>query len=136
MIDTRTLALGIACAGLALGLAGLEPAWGYDEKSGIVWLRKCTSPEANGQIECAIYVRALVEYDELRSRVLSEKRAFCVEKGATIGQTHKVVVEFLRDHRQDLEQPFALLAHRALSERYPCPSQAPPRAQVSPPEGK
>jgi hypothetical protein len=47
-----------------------------------------------------------------------------------------VVVDFLRTHRQDLEQPFALLAHRALSERYPCPMESPPRAGTAPPEKK
>jgi hypothetical protein len=125
MMLARTLALGLACSGLAGAVAWLEPAWGYDQKSGVLWLRKCTSPEADGQIQCAIYVRALVEYDELRARTLGEKRAFCVAKGATLGETHRVVVDFLRDHREDLEQPFALLAHRALSERYPCTEAAP-----------
>ena len=57
-----------------------------DAKSGIHWFRKCTSPEPNGQIECAIYVRSLVEYDELRGTVLEGKRYFCPEKGLTIGQ--------------------------------------------------
>jgi hypothetical protein len=121
MMLARTLVLVLAGT-----IACLEPAWGYDQKSGVLWLRKCTSPEANGQIECAIYVRALVEYDELRARAWGEKRAFCVAKGATLGETHRVVVDYLRDHREDLEQPFALLAHRALSERYPCAGTAPP----------
>jgi hypothetical protein len=136
MILARALALGLACAGLAGGSAWLDPVRAYDHKSGMLWLRKCTSPEADGQIECAIYVRALVEYDELRARVLGEKRAFCVAKGATLGETHRVVVDFLRDHRQDLEEPFALLAHRALSERYPCPGGAPPPAGAATPDGK
>ena len=136
MMLARRLALGFACAALAVGSAVVDPAFGYDETSGSLWLRTCTSPAANGQIECAVYVRALVEFDEMRARKMGEKRSFCVEKGATIGQTHKVVVDFLRGHKQELEQPFTELAHRALSERYPCPDTAPPRAEAPAPDKK
>ena len=99
-----------------------------DAKSGIHWFRKCTSPEPNGQIECAIYVRALVEYDELRATVLERKRFICPEKGLTLGQSRLVVLKFLRDNPQDLHLPFVLLAHRALAAAYPCPRGPDPGA--------
>ena len=69
-------AIGFAAIGLATSLvfAQVVSAQNSDGKSGTHWLRKCTSPEAYGQIECANYVRALVDCDELRSTSLEQKR--------------------------------------------------------------
>jgi hypothetical protein len=94
------------------------------EKSGTHWLRKCTNPEPVWQIECTIYVQAIVEYDEVRAKVLGHTRFICPEKELTIGKSREIVVKFLRDRTQDLHRPFALLAHRALEQAYPCTSQA------------
>jgi hypothetical protein len=112
-----------AAIGLLVGLVLSQSAWAQsnDHNSGLYWLRKCTSPEANGQIECAIYVRALVEYDELRGTMLEQKRFICPEKGVTIGQSREVVLKFLRAKPQDLHLPFVLLAHMGLAAAFPCP---------------
>src|SRR5262245_51739270 len=64
MVLTRVLVVSLLALAAAAS-SGL--AQGSDSKSGRYWLRKCTSPEAHGLIECANYVRALVEYDELRA---------------------------------------------------------------------
>ena len=117
------LAIAIVAASLSTSPAAL--AQGGDWKSGRYWLRKCTSPEANGLIECANYVRALVEYDELRGS-LGEKRFICPPKGLTIGQSREAVVKYLRDGQGDLLQPFVSLAHDALKAAYPCPAAASP----------
>ena len=119
-----------AAIGLLVGLALSQAAWADvdDPKSGRHWLRKCTSPEANGQIECAIYVRALVEYDELRGTTLEQKRFICPEKGVTIGQSREAVLKFLRAKPQDLHLPFVLLAHRGLAAAFPCSGDAGPGA--------
>lgn len=95
-----------------------------DQNSGIHWLRKCTSPEANGQIECAIYLRAMVEYDELRAKALEQKRFICPQKGVTVGQSREVVLQYLRARPDDLQQPLVLLAHRGLAAAFPCPAEA------------
>jgi Rap1a immunity proteins len=112
-----------AAVGLVIGMIVSEAVWAHDndQNSGLHWLRKCTSPEPNGQIECAIYVRALVEYDELRGKALQQKRFFCPEKGVTVGQSRQTVLEYLRANPQDLHLPFALLAHQALVAAFPCP---------------
>ena len=111
-----------AAIGLLVGLALSQAVWAQsnDHNSGLHWLRKCTSPEANGQIECAIYVRALVEYDELRGTTLERKRFICAPKGLTIGQSREVVLKYLRAKPQDLHLPFVLLAHRGLAAAFPC----------------
>ncbi len=124
-----------AAIGLVIGLIFSQASWahGNDQKSGTHWLRQCTSPEANGQIECAIYVRALVEYDELRAKALQQKRFICPEKGVTIGQSREVVLQYLRANPQDLHLPFVLLAHRGLAAAFPCSGDPGPGAGTAPP---
>ena len=118
--------------GLLAGATIAGAAWGHsdEQKSGTHWLRKCTSPEANGQIECAIYVRAIVEYDELRGTLLKEARFICPEKGLTIGRSREIVLQYLRTHPEDLKLPFALLAHQGLAMAFPC---APEQGSATPP---
>jgi hypothetical protein len=91
-----------------------------DANSGVHWLRKCTNPEPALQIECTIYVRALIEYDEMRANTLGQTRLICPEKGFTMGQAREVVVSYLRDKPEELHRPFALLAHLALQAALPC----------------
>src|SRR5215468_48950 len=129
----RMNALGrSALVGLVAAAAIAGAAWGHsdEQKSGTHWLRKCTSPEVDGQIECAIYVRAIVEYDELRGTLLKEARFICPEKGLTIGQTREIVLQYLRTHPEDLKLPFALLAHQGLAMAFPC---APEQGSATPP---
>jgi len=132
-LTNRFIPLGLgALLGLVAGMAISQAVWGHsdEQKSGTHWLRKCTSPEANGQIECAVYVRAIVEYDELRGTTLKEPRFICPEKGLTIGRSREVVLQYLRANPQDLKLPFVLLAHRGLAEAFPCaaePSAAAPK---------
>ena len=124
----RSLLFGLVAAAAIAGAAG---GHSDEQKSGTHWFRKCTSPEANGQIECAIYVRAIVEYDELRGTLLKEARFICPQKGLTIGQSREIVLQYLRDHPQDLNLPFALLAHQGLAAAFPCAPEtgaAPPLA--------
>ena len=109
-------------ASVMLSDVGLAQA--SDEKSGSHWLRKCTNPEPVWQIECAIYVQAVVEYDEVRANMLGDKQYICREKEMTIGQSREVVVKFLRERPEDLHRPFALLAHRALETAFPCAAKA------------
>ena len=121
--------------GLAASVAVAGTAWGHsdEQKSGTHWLRQCTSPEANGQIECAIYVRAIVEYDELRGTTLKESRFICPEQGLTIGRSREIVLQYLHAHPQDLKLPFVLLAHQGLAAAFPCPqgSASEPAAPVA-----
>jgi Rap1a immunity proteins len=128
----KALALG-ALVGLVAAAAIPAALWGHSDehKSGTHWLRKCTSPEANGQIECAIYVRAIVEYDELRGTLLKEARLICPEKGLTIGRSREIVLQYLRAHPQDLKLPFVLLAHQGLAAAFPC-APGPSGAAASP----
>ena len=132
-LTNRFITLGLGTVlGLVAGMAISQVVWGHsdEQKSGIHWLRQCTSPEANGQIECAVYVRAIVEYDELRGTALKEARFICPEKGLTIGRSREVVLQYLRANPQDLKLPFVLLAHRGLAEAFPCaaePSAAAPK---------
>ena len=121
-IGFRSAAL-LVLAGSFIGLASSPALYAHvdDQNSGIHWLRKCTSPEANGQIECAIYLRAMVEYDELRAKTFEQKRFICPEKGVTVGQSREVVLQFLRARPDDLQQPFVLLAHLGLVAAFPCP---------------
>ncbi len=121
----RLAVLGLIAV-LGLGGVATSPAvWGHsdEQKSGTHWLRKCTSPEAEGQIECAIYVRAIVEYDELRGTTLQEPRFICPQQGLTIGRSQEVVVAYLRANPQDLQLPFVLLAHRSLAAAFPCAAE-------------
>jgi hypothetical protein len=115
--------LGALIAGSIAGQTAL--AQGGDPKSGTYWLRKCTSPEAYGQIECANYVRALIEYDELRGKVLGQKRFFCPDKDVTLGQSRDIVVKYLRDRPQEQRRPFVLLAHMALEAAFSCSGKQP-----------
>jgi len=124
----RSVLFGLVAAAAIAGAAG---GHSDEQKSGTHWFRKCTSPEPNGQIECAIYVRAIVEYDELRGTLLKEARFICPQKGLTIGQSREIVLQYLRDHPQDLNLPFALLAHQGLAAAFPCAPEtgaAPPAA--------
>ena len=136
-VGIRSAAVGLV-AGLLIGLIFSQAlqAYGDDQKSGIHWLRKCTSPEPNGQIECAIYVRALVEYDELRAKALEQKRFICPQKGVTIGQSREVVLQYLRAKPQDLQQPFVLLAHQGLAAAFPCPGDSRAGAGAATPQPK
>ena len=118
----RRLVLTGAVASLILSLVGLAQA--SDEKSGTHWLRKCTNPEPVLQIECTIYVQAVVEYDEVRANMLGDKQYICREKDMTIGQSREVVIKFLRERPQELHRPFALLAHLALEAAFPCAAKA------------
>jgi hypothetical protein len=133
-LPDRMHALGCSIlVGLIAASAISAAASGHsdEQKSGTHWLRKCTSPEANGQIECAIYVRAVVEYDELRGTLLKEARFICPAKGLTIGQSREIVLQYLRAHPQDLNLPFVLLAHQGLAAAFPCAPE--PGAAASPP---
>src|SRR5262245_39746828 len=113
----RTAIIGfLACAVFGQAARAAES----EERSGVHWLRKCTNPEPILRMECAIYVRALVEYDEVRAKRLSQKRFICPHKDLTIGESREVVVKFLRDKPEALHQPFVLLAHLALEAAYPC----------------
>jgi Rap1a immunity proteins len=111
----RFVAVGLL-AGLVLAQAAGAQS---DYKSARYWMRKCTSPEANGQYECATYVRAMVEYDEIRGTQLGEKRFICAQ-GLTIGRAREVVVEYLGSKPDDLQLPFTLLAHKGLADAFPC----------------
>jgi len=125
-LTNRFITLGLCAAlGLVAGMAISQTVWGHsdEQKSGPHWLRKCTSPEANGQIECAVYVRAIVEYDELRGTTLKEARFICPQKGLTIGQSREVVLQYLRANPQDLKLPFVLLAHQGLAAAFPCAAE-------------
>ena len=74
LVIFRTAVIGlVAC----IIVSGASPAAGNDQRSGVHWLRKCTNPEPSLQMECAIYVRALVEYDEVRAKMLGQKRFIC-----------------------------------------------------------
>jgi hypothetical protein len=97
-----------------------QDAQASEETSGTHWLRQCTNPEPALQIECAIYVRALVEYDELRGKTLGQTRYICPTDDLTIGQSREVVIRSLREKPEDLHRPFVLLAHLALSAAFPC----------------
>ena len=116
-IIIRTAIIGL----LACAIFGHAARAGEgEERSGVHWLRKCTNPEPILQMECAIYVRALVEYDEVRAKMLGQKRFICPHKDLTVGQSREVVLKFLRDKPEILHQPFVLLAHLALEAAYPC----------------
>ena len=117
----RLFLMGLV-ASVILSDAGSAQA--SDEKSGAHWLRKCTNPEPVWQIECTIYVQAVVEYDEVRANMLGDKQYICREKEMTIGQSREVVIKFLRERPEDLHRPFALLAHRALETAFPCVAKA------------
>jgi len=106
--------------GLFASLLVCQSAGASEESSGTHWLRKCTNPEPALQIECAIYVRALVEYDEVRGTTLGQMRYICPVKDLTIGESREVVIRFLREKPEDLHRPFVLLAHLALSTAFPC----------------
>jgi len=135
-MTNRLAVLGLVAV-LGLGALAISPAvWGHsdEQKSGTHWLRKCTSPEAEGLIECAIYVRAIIEYDELRGTSLQEARFICPQQGLTIGRSREVVLQYLRANPQDLQLPFVLLAHRGLAAAFPCaaePGSAPGSAPGS-----
>ena len=117
LVIFRTAVIGlVAC----IIISGASPAVGNDERSGVHWLRKCTNPEPSLQMECAIYVRALVEYDEVRAKMLGQKRFICPHNDLTVGQSREVVLKFLREKPESLQQPFVLLAHLALQAAYPC----------------
>jgi hypothetical protein len=120
--EAGVAAARFAAIGLVASLIFIQAgsAQSSDGKSGMHWFRKCTSPEAYGQIECANYVRALVDYDELRSTSLKQKRFICAENGVTIGQSLDVVLKYLRAKPKDQHLPFVLLAHRALVTAFPC----------------
>ena len=108
----------VACIGACLILGtGAEAS---DAKSGVHWLRKCTNPEPALQIECTIYVRALIEYDAVRAGMPGQTRFICPGKGLTMGQARDVVVSYLRDKPEQLHRPFPLLAHQALQAALPC----------------
>jgi hypothetical protein len=132
-IGIRSAALGLI-AGAIIGLIFSHALHAHvdDQNSGIHWLRKCTSPEANGQIECAIYLRAMVEYDELRAKALEQKRFICPQKGVTVGQSREVVLQYMRARPDDLQQPFVLLAHLGLAAAFPCSGDAGPSAGATP----
>ena len=106
--------------GLFASLLVCQTAGASEESSGTHWLRKCTNPEPALQIECAIYVRALVEYDEVRGTTLGHMRYICPVTDLTIGEFREVVIRFLREKPEDLHRPFVLLAHLALSAAFPC----------------
>lgn len=129
-----TRAIFYIAAGLVVGSIFSHSLWAHDDDqtTGIHWLRKCTSPEASGQIECVIYVRAMVEYDELHGKSLGQKRFICPQKGVTVGQSREVVLNYLRANPQDLKQPFVLLAHQGLAAAFPCPIDAGAGAAVAP----
>jgi hypothetical protein len=113
-------AFGFVTVGLAAGLMFSLTARASDDNSGTHWLRKCTNPEPGLQIECATYVRALVEYDEVRAKVLGQKRFICPDKNVTIGESREIVIKSLRDKPHELDRPFVLLAHLALEGAFPC----------------
>ena len=109
--------------GLLASILVCRAANASEESSGTHWLRKCTNPETALQIECAIYVRALVEYDEVRGTTLGQMRYICPVKDLTIGESREVVIRFLREKPAELHRPFVLLAHLALSAAFPCERQ-------------
>jgi hypothetical protein len=113
----RTAVIGLLACTI---ISRASPAAGNEESSGVHWLRKCTNPEPSLQMECAIYVRALVEYDEVRAKMLGQKRFICPHNDLTVGQSREVVLKFLREKPESLHQPFVLLAHLALQAAYPC----------------
>ena len=106
--------------GLVASFFVCQAAGASEESSGTHWLRKCTNPEPALQIECAIYVRALVEYDEVRGTTLGHMRYICPVTDLTIGESREVVIRFLREKPEDLHRPFVLLAHLALAAAFPC----------------
>jgi hypothetical protein len=46
---------------------------------------------------------------------------FCPPKGAPVIQGIRVVVRYLENHPERLQDPFVALAYEAMSEAWPCP---------------
>jgi hypothetical protein len=112
--------LRVCIVGAALScMIGVGWAQSGNTKAAMYWLRKCTSPEDYGQIECIGYLRAVVEYDQLRSE-LGEKRHICLGKDATVGDAREAVVKHLRDRPADGKLPFVSVVHAALTTAFPC----------------
>ena len=118
--EAVSIGVSIRASCVAACLIFAQGAEASDESSGGHWLRKCTNPEPPLQMECAIYVRALIEYDEVRASMPGQTRFICPAKDLTIGQARAVVIAFLRDRPADLHRPFVLLAHQALQAAFPC----------------
>ena len=114
------MAFRLAIVGLLAISSQTVLAQGSDPKSGMHWLRKCSNPEAIWLIECAVYLRAIVEYDEVRATALGQDRFICPARDVAVRESREVVIKFLRERPRELHRPFALLAHRALETAFPC----------------
>ncbi|MBX9683390.1 MAG: hypothetical protein K2X41_06335 [Hyphomicrobium sp.] len=104
-----------------MGFVG-NPTWAaenHDFDSGNFWLERCTATDAQGQVMCATYLRAVAGYNVVLTQQ-GRKADFCTPDGGTIGQVAAVVVKYLRDHPADLHRPFVSLVLEALSHAWPC----------------
>jgi hypothetical protein len=55
-----------------------------------------------------------------KAAMQKDKAPVCIPQGVTSEQTDRIVVKYLKDHPEELHQPFGILVFNSLSAAFPC----------------
>lgn len=66
--------------------------------------------------DCGIYIRSVIATE----RMLGTKVLKCAPKGISNDQLSEIVVDYLKAHPNDSQEPAATMIRRSVYEKYPC----------------
>lgn len=108
-------------------LTGVRPAWANTQFSGAYLLHVCEMDAKGkekvrgGHTACQAYITGVVDYHRiLQSMKLAPKIDICVPSKTPITDVHRVVLAYLRKHKENDAFIAAPVVTMALYKSYPC----------------
>ena len=87
-------------------------------------LTKCTSQKYFENGECSGVISGVIDLAGDLSRAGVTEETFCIPARGGRGKVEVVVLQYLRDHPEQLGQTASSLVLRSLQESYPCSKEA------------
>lgn len=88
--------------------------------SGNYWFRQCDPAVTAKYLECAAYVRGVIEGAQAHAAITESRDVFCLPKGVEVGQSTDVFIDYLKKNPGYSHFPGSALVFRALANAFPC----------------
>ena len=106
--------------GLGLGVCGNADAAEFMTGKSLLHVCEDSSPNGPSAGICIGYVSgASDQLDGMKGTVLPQLN-YCLDKTVTTSQLRSLVVKYLRNHPESLDQAASYLIYDALTDAYPC----------------
>lgn len=86
-------------------------------ETGNEWLPRCT---AEDHLECIVYLKGFSDMHDIAKILWDTRGVWCAPEAVTYGQLRSVVVKWMRDNPQRLNDAFQVIVTQALADAFPC----------------